>query len=136
MQNCRPAIECLEPRKLLAATPAPITNFLGVYVGSISFTNGDTQTATLSVTSQKKRSFSGSLVEGDGSTAVFKGTVAKKGASRITYHSTNAKPKFSGIADIGLNISGDALTGIFQPRTGKVKVNGGFVGIRQPSTNP
>ena len=127
----RSVIERLEGRHLLSAAPAPITSFLGEYIGSLQFTGQEAQTVTLTVTSQKKRSFSGNFVEGDGTTAIFKGTVAKKGSSKITYHSTNVKPKFNGVAAVGLNSAGNTLAGIFVTHTGKIKTTGAFAGILQ-----
>jgi hypothetical protein len=127
----RSVIERLEGRHLLSAAPAPITSFLGEYIGSLQFTGGETQTVTLTVTSQKKRSFSGNFVEGDGTSATFKGTVAKRGTSRFTYHVTNVKPKTSGVANIGLDTTGEFLTGLFISGAGKHKTTGAFVGVKQ-----
>ncbi len=127
----RPLVEGLEPRRLLAATPTPITNFVGQYVGSLQATGGDPQSIVLSITTQKKRSFSGSFTEDNGATATVKGTVAVKGTSKFTFHSTKVKPAFNGIANVGFNSTGDILVGLFITHTGKVRTNSSFVGVKQ-----
>jgi hypothetical protein len=127
----RASAENLESRKLLAATPVPIPNFVGDYVGSFQTTTGDTQSITISITTQKKRSFSGSFVEGDGSMAVLKGAVPKKGSAKITFRSTNANPKFNGTALISLNSTGDTLAGLLFIHTGKVNTKASVFGIKQ-----
>ena len=109
-------VDTLEPRRLLAAAPAPIPSFLGDYVGMLLDSTGASQPITLSIATQKKRTFSGSFTEGDGTTATFKGTVAKKGLSKFNYRSTNANPKFTGVANVGINQIGDTLTGVFFTR--------------------
>jgi len=124
-------IDTLEPRRLLAATPVAIPNFLGDFVGFLQDSAGASQPITVSITTQKKRVFSGTFAEGDGTTATFKGAVAKKGLSKFTYKSTNANPKFTGVANFGLNQLGDTITGVFSTRTGKVKTTQTFLAIKQ-----
>ena len=125
-----PSVENLESRRLFAAA-APIPNLLGNYVGSFQTPTGQPQPITISITTQKKRNFSGSFVEGDGSAAAFKGTVPKKGSARITFKSTSANPKFNGTAQISLNSTGDTLAGLLFIRTGKVKTTASVFGIKQ-----
>jgi hypothetical protein len=123
-------IEHLESRRLLAAVPIP--NLIGDYVGVVqALPGGDSQAITFSVTAQKKRGFSGTFTEADGSAAAFKGSVAKKGTAKINFKSTNATPKFTGSANFSLNTIGDTLSGLFFTHTGKVKSTAAFVAAKQ-----
>jgi hypothetical protein len=124
-------IEVLEGRRLLAAAAAPIPSFLGQYVGSLQATGMAPQPLTLSITTQKNRSFSGAFIENQAAIAVFHGSVSKKGPSKFTFHSTNVKPKFNGTATVELNTTDGVLVGLLISHSGKIKVTTTFVGTKQ-----
>ena len=114
----RPQIESLEPRQLFAATTFP--NLLGQFSGPIDFSNGDTDSETLTILVQRKGSYSGEIFQASGITSKTSGTVTKKGVIHSVTHGINVKftSRFNG------EISGDLIAGSFVTQQGKLKFSG------------
>ncbi len=79
----RPFLEAMETRRLLSAAPVP--NVLGLYTGDLNFSDGNSDTLTITITSEHKRNFAGSFAEGSGPVAKLQGTINARGILDFTY---------------------------------------------------
>jgi hypothetical protein len=76
-------VEAMEPRRLLSVAPVP--NVLGLYAGDLNFSDGTTDTLTITITSERQRKFAGSFAEGSGPVARLQGNINATGILHITY---------------------------------------------------
>lgn len=88
-------IEALEGRRVLSAAP----NVLGLYMGQLNFSDGTSDTLTITITAQHQRSFSGSFAEGAGPVAKLQGNVSAQGAVRFAYRGSGFSGAGTGFFD-------------------------------------